>query len=757
MKILHRYLRREIALYAGIGLLVFTFVVFMQDLGRAMEAAVRADGGAIAQLFVYVLPAALVFTLPMAILVGLLLGLGRLGVDSELLALRASGVGARQCLRPLLEVTGLGLGLALALTLWLAPAARRQLTQLTRRLAASQLSAAVEPRVFFEPDNNPNWVVYTGDILGDGSQWEHVLVAQMQDPTAPVLTLAESGTLVRRGERGVQLHLLGGTQYKVDGAQPQNAMVSSFQSVDIPFLLPEARAGDPALAAEGLAGLWRRSRSGSEWRAARVELYRRLALGFACLALALVGIALGLRGGRGGKAGGFVLTLGLVLGYYLLFILGLSLAKQGKLPPFWGAWGANLIFIGWGTWALWRLDRAPFRTREKMRSWWPWRRPAEWSPHLLPRRRGVVPRGWMPSLLGGYAIREFLAYTGLLLAAFLVLILVFTLFELMGSILQNHVGVGVVLEYLFYFTPQMLYMTVPVAILVGTLIAFGLMSKANEVTAMKASGVSIYKLLLPVLVVAGALCALQFALDATWLPAFNQRQDALHDRIKGQPPQTYTNPQRKWVMGRGSNIFYYTYFDPQSQVFANLSVFQLDGSGFALRRRIYARQARWDPGLPGWVFSNGWARTFSGPASSSFESFVVSSFSDIEERPSYFATDTRLGTQMTFSELRQYVATMRHSGYDVSRLNITLNKKIAYPLITVIMALLAFPFALTVGRRGTVAGITAGVAVAIAYWSAASLLEALGNLNQLPAAVAAWAPDALFLGVGVYLLLRVPT
>jgi lipopolysaccharide export LptBFGC system permease protein LptF len=157
------------------------------------------------------------------------------------------------------------------------------------------------------------------------------------------------------------------------------------------------------------------------------------------------------------------------------------------------------------------------------------------------------------------------------------------------------------------------------------------------------------------------------------------------------------------------------------------------------------------------VFSNGWARTFSGPASSSFESFVVSSFSDIEERPSYFATDTRLGTQMTFSELRQYVATMRHSGYDVSRLNITLNKKIAYPLITVIMALLAFPFALTVGRRGTVAGITAGVAVAIAYWSAASLLEALGNLNQLPAAVAAWAPDALFLGVGVYLLLRVPT
>jgi len=112
---------------------------------------------------------------------------------------------------------------------------------------------------------------------------------------------------------------------------------------------------------------------------------------------------------------------------------------------------------------------------------------------------------------------------------------------------------------------------------------------------------------------------------------------------------------------------------------------------------------------------------------------------------------------MTYAELSRYVSTLRHSGYYVARLNITLAKKIAYPLITVIMALLAFPFALSVGRRGTVAGISVGVAVAIAYWSTASLLEALGNLNQLPPQVAAWTPDVLFLGAGLWLLLRVPT
>src|SRR6185437_7135411 len=111
---------------------------------------------------------------------------------------------------------------------------------------------------------------------------------------------------------------------------------------------------------------------------------------------------------------------------------------------------------------------------------------------------------------------------------------------------------------------------------------------------------------------------------------------------------------------------------------------------------------------------------------------------------------------MSFGELHRYIGALRASGYTVGRLSITLWKKLAYPLITVVMALLAFPFALTVGRRGTLVVVSVGIVVAIAYWSTASLLEALGNLNQLPAPVAAWSPDALFLGLGLYFLLRVP-
>ncbi len=756
MRILHRYLRREIAANAGVGLLLFTFVIFMQDLGRALEAAVRANSWAIVQLFAYVLPAALVFTLPMAVLVGILIGLGRLSVDHELTAMGACGVSARRIMRPLLELSAFALALSLVFTLWLAPLASRRLSALTARLATAEAAASVQPRVFFRPAGNPNWIVYVGSTSAGGRLWQHVLVADVRAAGAPQLTLADSGTLLRRGPRRVQLHLNQGAQYQIDAAHPGTSLVSSFHSIDIPFLLPPLPAGTPALAAEPLGALWQRSRFAPDWRAARVEFYRRFALAFASLALALLGIALGLRGGRGGKAGGFVLTLMLVLAYYLIFILGLGLAKQGRIPPFWGAWGANLIFLACGVWALTRLDRVPHRPIEGAD-------PVAWIRAALSRRAAPAAspsrlrRLWTPSLLEGYVIREFLGYTGLLLAAFLILTLVFTLFELIGSILQNHIGVGLVLEYLFYFSPQLLYMTIPVAILVGVLLTFGLMSKANEITALKASGVSVYRLLVPVITVAGALCALQFGLDATWLPALNQRQNELHARIKGQPPQSYHDPEHKWVFGRQNDIYYFTFFDPGRQEFADISVFNFNPVTFTLTRQIFARRARWDSTVPGWVFTNGWVRAYAHGAAASYQPFLVSTFAGLSEQPSYFATDARQGSQMTYTQLRNYIAALRRSGYDASRLSITLAKKIAYPLITVVMALLAFPFALSVGRRGTVAGVAVGVLVAIVYWSTASLLQALGNLNQLPALVAAWTPDALFFGAGLYLLLRVPT
>lgn len=759
MKIYYRYLLGEVSLYGGVGLLLFTFVIFMRDAGRLLELAVGANSAGILAVFLFALPTALIFTIPVALLVGLLIGLGRLGVDQELTALRAAGLSSRALAAPLLPLVVGVTGAALLMTLWGAPAAGRAVRGIEARYLNAEIYSQVQPRVFIE--SLPGLVVYIGDTSAGGRRWRQVLLADIHDPVQPALTTAAQGELVAPGgdAAGLQLHLEDAHSYQITPERPSASMVSSFQSTDLPLQPPNPSIGAPTLTELSLSALSARARSGPDAHLAQVELERRWALAFACLALALVGLPLGLRLGRGGKSGGFVVALVLVFLYYLVFIFGLGMAREGSLPPAVGAWAANILFLGLGAVLWWRADRLP---REAGSLFEPFARLRALRSRGSRARTGTSAgwsANWLPSLIDGYIMRAFLGYSALLLVGFLVLVLVFTLFELIGDILRTHASAGTVLAYLMYLAPQMLYLMIPVAILVAVLVSFGLMSKANEITALKASGVSVYRLIVPVLFVAVALGALQFALDATWLPGFNRKQDALRADIKGgQPVQTYQTPERKWVFGQNGEIYYYRFFDPGRRSFADISVFRLDPATFQLTRRIFAHEARWDDAIQGWVFENGWQQDFSSSGQlTRFLPFRVAGFSDLVETPAYFGTDSRQGSQMSYWELRSYIAGLQRSGYDVARLSVELARKLAYPMITVIMALLAFPFALTVGRRGAVAGVSIAVAVAITYWICDGLLEALGNLNQLPPLLAAWAPDLIFLAAGVYLLLRVPT
>src|SRR5260370_19073158 len=113
------------------------------------------------------------------------------------------------------------------------------------------------------------------------------------------------------------------------------------------------------------------------------------------------------------------------------------------------------------------------------------------------------------------------------------------------------------------------------------------MSKNNEIVAIKASGISLYRLAVPLLLAGVALAITMIALDDTYLPYANQRQDALHNLIKGRPPQTYTHPQR-WIFGENSKIYNYDLFDPTPNLFGGLSVLELAPRTFHVLRRIFA-------------------------------------------------------------------------------------------------------------------------------------------------------------------------
>ncbi|MGA2855532.1 MAG: LPS export ABC transporter permease LptF [Candidatus Sulfotelmatobacter sp.] len=772
MRILTRYILREVTAHALIGAAIFTFVLFTRDLGRILELVVRASAPlpSVAEIFFFTVPLALTYTLPMSVLVGILIGLSRLAADSEITAMRASGMGVWSFLRVLSIFVLAAWLLALGNGVYVAPRSQAALARLEDRLKGSQVSFEVQPRVFYE--GFPKIVLYVQDVQSaqGAALWKGVFMADLSDAANPKITLAKEGIVVSEGPDRLHLHLIDGSAHETDPKQADRYQISTFDKTDIPIELPSTEnKGDESLPAS-LMDTWalREKASRATPVSARwylIEFHRRFALSSACLVLALVGIPLGLSSKKSGKSGGFVLTILLVFAYYVVSLVGVSLAKQGTVGPWFGAWLADLVFLALGLFLLWQAERRPF----ELASFRPfWKRDAA-LPQAAPTRsrrenaferaatRRRVFSASFPTLLDDYVLRDFFIYLGMILATFLVLVLVFTLFELLGDILRNQVPAIVVAEYLLNVTPYLLYNVAPLVMLLAVLVTFGLMNRSNEITAIKATGISIYRIVTPVIVAAAVLATALFFADQFYLPHANKRQEALHNQIKGKPPQTYLRPDRKWIFGQNNDIYYYQFLDPDRDQFGNVTVFQLDRASFTITRRIHAERAHWADNLNRWIYEQGWDRSFNGSAIGNYRPFDVATFPELPEAPSYFKKEVKQYTEMNYEELRRYIRDLQQSGFDVVRLRVQLHQKLSYPLITLIMAVLAIPFALTAEKKGAVTGVAVAVLIAVFYTVVSRLFEAMGNLSQLPPGLAAWSPDLIFVLVGGYLILKVPT
>jgi LPS export ABC transporter permease LptG/LPS export ABC transporter permease LptF len=775
MRILTRYILREVFSHSLLGLLIFTFVIYIPYISRLLELVARHDLGlsSVITLFLAPVPGILVLTIPMSVLVGTLIGLSRMAADGEVIAARAAGMALSQFVRPVIIFALLGWGVTSLMSLFLAPDAALKLNRMETMLKTSQAPYEIQPRVFIE--QFPNFLIYLEDVSGSHYRWKGVFLVDSSQRDAPKVTLAESGILVNDPDsQGLTLHLERGTTHEIDPQQPGRYSVSSFTTTDIPLPGAESNAngterlaptmqplseliGEVQNPSTGLSGT-------EDRRAALVELNYRFALPVASLALALVGIPLGLVTRKGGKPVGVMLTLLAVFVYYVIMVFGLSLAKQGRVSPALGLWAANVIVALLGLLMMTRLPRV-WAHLQFVLEWFEaaaqrferWRRrrarPAPESAFLHPR----VPGNRIFQILDVYVIRGWAFHFAVLLVAFIGIYIVFDFFQILTDVVRNHAGARLVLSYYRYFSPQILYTMLPLSILVATLVNFSIMTKTNQVIAIKSAGISLYRISLPVLFVAALLSAGMFVLGDEYLPETNQRQDALRNQIKGRPVQTHYRPDRQWIFGESNRMYNYRFFDPDRDVFADLSVFEFGQPGFRLTRRIYAARAFWEPNINGWVLENGWSRDLSGDRVTAYTPFSVATFKELTEHPSYFKKEVKTSEQMSALELRRYIDELSQSGFDVVRLSVQLYRKFSYPLIAFVVALIAIPFSFSMGRKGALSSVALSIGIAIVYWSTSSLFEAMGNLSQLPPAVAAWAPDLLFGLAGVFLLLRIRT
>ena len=794
MKIFSRYILNEVVQHAAIGVSLFTFVIFMRDMGRLLELVVRdsAPLPSVAELFFLTLPVACTITIPMGLLVGILLGLSRLAADSEVTAMRASGLGAWMFVRIIAFFAVATWLLALANSIWIAPMSSAALGRLQNKLLSSQASFEIQPRVFYEEFKNT--VLYVEDVRSgsNASQWRGVFLADVTEPSAPKITLARSGIIVSDDPTSLHMHLSHGSQQEVQPQNPSQYQISTFAETDLPMALPVPDEGKQELVPVGEMStreLWFRGhhpeadtskpRNAQDTPIVRarwylVEFHRRLALPTSCLVLALVGIPLGLSSKKGGKSMGFVLTIVLVFFYYFVSLTGISLGRGGRIPPWSGVWAANALFFIAGMVLLRRLEHSSIDFGSLREAW----NATSGTINAAVRRVLTLAQSTSPSqpptaakaesaerrfsfryplLLDEMILCDFAMYLGMILVSFILLTLVFTFFELLSDIVRNHIPLLMVGQYLVNVTPSMIYIMTPLSVLLAVLTTIGLLQKSNEITAMKATGTSIYRVIFPVFIIAAVISTGLFFFDQFYIPAANQRQETLRNQIKGKPAQTYLRPDRKWIFGEHNTIYYYEFFDPDQNTFANVTAFEFDPSTFELTGRVHAARAHWSPELGKWIFEQGWERTFRGSAIQSFHEFDASTFPGLVEPPGYFKKEVRQSSEMNYHELRAYIADLQQSGFDVVRLRVQLQKKFAYPMITLIMAILAVPFSLSSGSKGALTGIAVALSVAIVYFVAAGLFEAMGNASQLPAFMAAWAPDLIFGLLGGYLLLKVPT
>jgi LPS export ABC transporter permease LptG len=486
----------------------------------------------------------------------------------------------------------------------------------------------------------------------------------------------------------------------------------------------------------------------------------------------LVAVPLGAQPRRGGRAAGSLLAVVLIASYYLLLVTGAGLARQGTLLPAEGIWIANCVLAALALVLLPRMEQ--FRGESQwlrpigyLKTWMRLqrRRKAQTRARAAAARtngdRGVqeivvLSSGSFPRLMDLYILRRFFYYFALLMIIFVFLYESFTLFELLDDIYRHGVPFLTVVDYFRYLTPYLLYNFFPLGALVAVLVTVGVMSKNNEIVAIKASGTSLYRLTVPLFLAGLTLAVTMVVLGDTYLPYANQRQDALHNQIKGRPPQTYTHPQR-WIFGENYKVYNYDLFDPAQNLFGGLSVVELDPANFQIRQRIFASRARWSESQKTWILEGGWVRKFSDGSIVSYDRFTAATFPELAEPPTYFNREVRQAFQMSLPELGSYIDGLHRAGFDVANLTVQWHKKMAYPLMVPVSMLLAIPFAFLVGTRGALGGVALGVGIGVVYWAMAALLDAMGGVGQLPPLLAGWSPDIIFFFLGLYFFFKMPT
>lgn len=757
-----RYILSSVLPYFLFTWLLLSVILFVQQASRYYDIffSVNIPANLISQLTLALVPNVIAFTCPMAVLIGIIIGLSKMQGDNEITALRAAGIGNLQIALPLVLIGILLSVFAFTVNLKGVPLAAQIVRQIALRTALYKLESPIEPGVFNTEINGYTIYVKDGNLL-DGS-WRKIFVFNRDADTDQTrLITSESGRIDSRDDSSeLVLENSNATTFSENNAE--NRYIS--ENVGQLRLAIKTKKGDLI---EKLSGSDRLpeelgfselskyvgAKEGREKIEAQVLWYRRIILSATPLIFALLGTALVLRFSKGGRKFGIFLALISLIAYYLLALLGEQLARTETLSAAAGGLLPVVICTALIVWLFWskkitsrnffaRIYGRVFRQSSDFRS-------EKGVVKLTKKRFGS---GVTTNILDFDIVINLLKYVLLTLGFLISIYMIFTAFELWKFAGTIDHGFALLLKYLIYLLPYVYIQLAPSALMIAILATYVIKSRQNEIVTWIATGRSVYRLLLPCFLLMMVFGFINWQIQETVAPKYNRIQDDLRTQIRSRG-LTAQREGKYWVSNR-NRIYSFETDKNAADVtrdVKNLSVFEFTEDNRRLKYIYRAAKATWqadkiefdsttqkneliDGIIKTTVFERGELPESSNP------------FVNLYKKPTHL-NSTEIETQIQTSE-----SDVERRSYQVAS-----EKKRATLLLPLIIAIFTAPLALSLSRKGKVITVGYAVGLWLLFLGLTNVFEQFGLNGYLSPTFAVWSPMAFFALVGVYLLFRVKT
>ena len=762
------YLIRAVVPYFALAWVILSVILFVQQAGRYADIFFDPNlpSTFVWQLIIALIPNVIAFTCPMAVLVGVIIGLSRMQADNELIAVRNIGVGNLAAVAPVL-VLGLFLSaFSIAVNIYGVPAASRAVRMVAVRSALYKLESPIEPGVF--NSEVAGFTIYVRGADLDTRSWKNVFVYNEDEPESRSrLITSRRGRIDSNGERS-ELVLEDAVVTTLDLSDPNANLISENIGelrLSIKTRRDEmaARVGEAAAAVEelGLRELVRfaATQEGREATEAEIVIVRRVVLSIVPVLFSLLGSFMVLSTARRGRSFGILLSLGVLLIYFLLTFGGEQLARSGTVPVIIGGLIAPLAALAAIAYFIFQGSRIyASRGRGKLLAGLTTRAPffskfGQRKDFLVDLTSGIRDLELASSVL-----RYFIFAVVFMAAVFLI----FTVFELWRFAGAFSGGIIALLKYLLYLSPFTYLQLAPTAVMIAVLTVFTLKSRQNEIVIWYSAGQSVYRLIFPVLFLMLILGGLNFILQESLAPITNRKQDIYRRMIRnrGIPPKT---DGRSWVAtdrtiaafranDAGSDNEQSLMIDCSRRCsLRDVMIYLFEADKAELQALYHVSEGIWENGRLSFTgVSFAYSITSTG-----FKRSVISGGS-LDLPPSVFSGTSMRTSQQSVFDIAERV---RYADSEVERraLSLALNKRYSNLFLPLVIALFTAPFAIGLQRKGRVVSIAYGVGLWLVFLTAISVFEQLGLVGTLPAAVAVWAPVTAFAMFGVYLISRVRT